>query len=134
MFNIRVFLDASENESHRSLWLSGLEAVDFCRKYGLNPITSLQVKDGSTQEIPVSEGFARSFFENQTMTTGVETVYLDMLAPGELVMTGQSVTISQDLSDWRVVELYHAGAKRRLSNVIVELKEEIRQLQAPSQG
>lgn len=124
MFDIHIGLE-TRDDSSRSFWLHGLDAVDFCRKYDLPIRPCIQIKDSDSDSVKVSEEFARAYFENRSKISDFEDVSLDMLMPGELVMTGQCVTLKNNLPEARILELYHAGAKRRLLQFISKLEKDI---------
>jgi len=100
--------------------LSGLEAVDFCRKYGLPVNVSVEQlwttdRRNKEQVAKVDEAFARLYF-NRNSVLMVEEVPVTMLVPGDLVLAAEksSAVMFDDLSPERIKELWLAARFQRL--------------------
>lgn len=123
MFHISIKFDATGSHE-KTRWLYGLNAVDFCRHHGLKLSSIVIVKDDASRRIDVDEAFVRAFFENHGSVEDSEDVYADMLMSGELKIEGQTVGLAE-LSNERIIQLYHGGARRRLLEVIAELEKKV---------
>jgi hypothetical protein len=87
-----------------SKYLQGLEAIDFCRASGIAEEAHLHVY-GSRKFAISDEPFLRAWFE-RTDTLQVAFVKVDWLVSGELVIEDTVGTLSPDLTQDRVKDLF----------------------------
>lgn len=92
--------------------LSGLDALDERRRLKLPDNSITEFVDKVTMKRPVSEAFARAYFDRASMTVTV-TVNPAYLVPGDVVSDPGSryVTFDPELSDERVRELWLASRR-----------------------
>jgi hypothetical protein len=87
-----------------STYRQGLEAIDFCRAWGLPEDAHIHAY--GSRKFPVTdEPWLRTWFgRNDTLQVAV--VKIGWLALGELKLDGCAATISPDLTEQRVMQLY----------------------------
>jgi hypothetical protein len=87
-----------------SMYRQGLEAIDFCRAWGLPE--EAHVHAYGSRKFPITdEPFLRLWF-GRSETLQVATVEIDWLLPGELVLSNTVATLSPDLPVDRVKDLF----------------------------
>jgi hypothetical protein len=98
--------------------LSGFEAIDYCRKFGIEEKSYVFGSGRTYVETPVTEAFARAWFGGDL--AGDAEVSADKLLPGELAINsnGQLDLAPKAISGARVEELYIAG---RFAAILSEL-------------
>lgn len=140
MFSISIKLAKSES-------LSAIRALDFRRKFGLADGTQLSftaaIDNGRNVilQAPVSEGFARAWFDGGV--TSLAEVPVAFLQPGELELVkwvigqgnvadpeGDTASLVTTLSPERIVELYIAVRFAACRAQVSRLSEKVEELKA----
>jgi hypothetical protein len=101
---------------------SGIEALDFCRAYGLPETAHVYgISSRAQVTIEVDEAFARAWFDREALYEDEEITH-DMLLPGEMILTGQAVALAE-LEPARIRDLFIAARFRSLRAELEEARK-----------